>query len=73
MTAGDAARGRALGASLAFMKLLEDYQGNTADWPIRMSCDDPKVAEEFNRLRDELIVALNALKTCERNASSTRT
>lgn len=64
--AGDIARGRAIGASLAFMKLLEDYQGPTADWPIQITCDDPAVKEEFERLRLELIVALNALKTCER-------
>ena len=66
MTEGDAARGKAIGASLAFMKLLEEQHGPTDDWPIRITCDDPRVADEFERLRLELIEALNALKTCER-------
>lgn len=72
-TSGDIARGRAIGASIAFMKLLQDYQGPTADWPIRITCDDPNVAAEFERVREELIMALNALKTCERKESSTQT
>jgi hypothetical protein len=62
MTAEDQARGRAIGASLAFMRLLQDYQGPTSDWPIVIYCDDPQVTREFYRLRGELVDALNALK-----------
>lgn len=73
MTDADARRGAVIGAALQFMTLLEHYQGNTADWPIRIICDDPKIAAEFELSRGVLIEALNNLKPCERNASSTRT
>lgn len=41
---------RALQLSSQFITLINNYAGDTDDWPIRVHCDDRDVAEAYNLL-----------------------
>ena len=62
MTDNDTKRGKAIGAAWHLHEFLLANCGQTKDWPVQITCDDPEKAAELRRLLNDMQEALESLK-----------
>ena len=62
MNDNDTKRGKAIGAAWHLHEFLLANVGETADWPVRITSDEPAKAHELRKLLNDLGDSLEDLK-----------